>query len=173
MVKCEKPDCRLFYQGEYKCLWCKWFKRLRPDRYEPIKQHREASMKKHLIALALALVLLLPMAAQAAGVTVLDLSWQPNTELNLAGYKIYLRNAHVPSQTILLKTVGKKASNIPTLTFTLPSSGTYVLVMTAFNQAGVEGLPSAPAINRATGKRASWSAKGAVPATVKGLGFAQ
>jgi len=91
------------------------------------------------LALALALVpLLLPVAAAAASLTV---SWQANTEPDLAGYRIYYGTAsgqYGPPVRV------SAATTTYQLTGLAPSTR-YFVALTAFNTAGFESGFSAEA----------------------------
>lgn len=88
-------------------------------------------MRRWLAALALAALLMLPSAAAAASLTV---TWYPNSEPDLAGYKIYYGTAsrqYGPPITVDAATTSYQITG-------LAPSTTYYVALTAFNLAGFE-----------------------------------
>jgi hypothetical protein len=93
-------------------------------------------MKSILSIIALAV---LPLAAQTQPVKTeykVTLTWQPNTEADLGGYKMYIGPAsntwtHVKPLGLVTETE-----------LTLPGPGTWFITLTATNLAGLESEPS-------------------------------
>lgn len=79
---------------------------------------------------------LLPTEAADANFNSVTLSWNANTETDLAGYRLYFSKD--PSAWTHVKPV----ELVTQVTVELPSPGTWFFVVTAKNTAGLESLPS-------------------------------
>lgn len=99
---------------------------------------------KKLILAAILVVLILPALAAASTVV---LEWDPNTEADLAGYKVYYSNTDAQPFTGTGATQGPAPVIIPKGTNTATLSGmdptkAYYFAITAYNTAGMESLYS-------------------------------
>jgi hypothetical protein len=99
-------------------------------------------MKKLLVALVLCLIPAL------AGASTVVLTWNPNTDANLAGYKVYYANTNVQPFTgsgAVQGASGKvsvlKGTNTATLSGLDPTKP-YFMAVTAYNTAGQESIYS-------------------------------
>lgn len=95
-------------------------------------------MKKSLAILGLALVALVSIAQSASATRRVTLVWNPNTEPDLAGYRIYFGT----SSNVWTHVKAVEASPNPQVTLELPEDGTWYFVATARNTAGLESEPS-------------------------------
>ena len=89
----------------------------------------------------LSLLLLVPLLSSAFEI---ELAWDPNSEPDLSGYNLHSKTGDPESVTSgyeQILTVGL----VDTATVDLPA-GTHDLVITAFNDKGLESLPSDPLI---------------------------
>lgn len=89
--------------------------------------------------LILALVAVAPVVAPAAtnDIDTVTLGWDPNTESNLGGYKLYYSQS-----TNLWSHLKPVAAPSTQTTVQLTGQGTWYFVLTATNTAGIESLPS-------------------------------
>lgn len=93
--------------------------------------------------------------AQSTNALSVTLAWDPNSESDLAGYRIYYTiNDGVAAPAVI--DVGNKT--ICTITNMLPGT-TYIFYATAYNKAGLESAPS---------ESLTWTAP-AIPISPKGL----
>jgi hypothetical protein len=73
------------------------------------------------------------------------LTWDPNTDTDLAGYKVYRRTASGTYGAALATVPATLQSNITTYAATgLQSQTTYLFVVTAYDSAGNESGSSTP-----------------------------
>ncbi len=88
-------------------------------------------MGKHalLTSSAFLLFILLPVAASAQAVS---LAWDPNTETDLAGYKVYYGTASHSYTTVI------DVHNVTTYSVTGLGAGTWYFAVTAYNTTGAE-----------------------------------
>lgn len=96
---------------------------------------------KTLFALSLlAFALLFPAVSQAQTNVVnsdtVGLAWNPNTEPDLGGYRVYL------TQNTNAWTHAKNVGLVSTAQIQLPAQGRWFMMITATNTAGLESLPS-------------------------------
>ena len=76
------------------------------------------------------------------------LTWAPNTDIDLAGYKVYRRTASGTYGAPLATVPATLQSNITTYVATgLQSQTTYFFVVTAYDSAGNESSPSTPEVS--------------------------
>lgn len=92
------------------------------------------------IGLTLAIIFSGSAQLQAAGVT---LSWSPNTEANIAGYKVYQRTLPATDFGSPIFSGPSQTPNSPSLTIAdLPEGHTYAFIVTAYDTKGNESRPS-------------------------------
>lgn len=75
------------------------------------------------------------------GKPAVDLSWEPNVEVRIAGYKVYRRSADEPWQLLTQSLVAVAAYRDSAVT----AGGKYIYRVTAINDAGLESPPSTEA----------------------------
>lgn len=92
---------------------------------------------KHLLAIAfLCLAGLTSTGAADASFNSVTLEWSPNTETDLAGYRLYFSKD--PNEW----THVKQLELVTTTTVSLPEPGTWFFIITAKDTEGLESLPS-------------------------------
>lgn len=103
-------------------------------------------MRKSLLIL---LFLLFTSVVQAQ--QIVNVTWTPNSESDLAGYRFYLINRINPLDVYRIGQVDCDHDDYVssyTLNFNVPGGGRYLMVMTAFDQAENESERSNPALDR-------------------------
>jgi hypothetical protein len=95
-------------------------------------------MRKRFLLILWILTMAVPLVAQVPSATITKtLSWDPNTEADLAGYYVY-QGPHTGPYT-KIATVGVMTA--PSYVVTL-AAGTYCFVVTAYNTSNAESGPS-------------------------------
>lgn len=100
---------------------------------------------KKLLVVILFIFGILVVQAQA---TTVKVTWLPNSEVDLAGYRFYLLNIINPLDVYMIGQVGCSVQNnisSYTLNFNIPGGARYLLVMTAFDKVENESARSRPA----------------------------
>lgn len=97
---------------------------------------------KKLMIIAIAAMLLLPIVGQAQEPPFIQLAWNPNTEEDLAGYRLYVGQASGQYEvTFPLPLADVQDPTNPSWTVEYPpflDGGTFFFALTAYDQAGQE-----------------------------------